>query len=60
MQTHVGTIVCKFGGDTFMFVVEVAICAKKFTDGQTDRQTDSLQLGPARTPDADLFIARTY
>jgi len=36
MQAHVGTIVCKFGGDPVMFVVEVAICAKKFTDGQTD------------------------
>jgi len=36
MQDHVGTMVCKFGGDPVMFVVEVAICAKKFTDGQTD------------------------
>jgi len=36
----VGTIVCKFGGDPVMFVVEEAICAKKFTDGQTDRRTD--------------------
>jgi len=39
MQVHVGTIVCKFGGDRVMFVVEVAICAKKFTDGRTDRRT---------------------
>ena len=30
-----GTIVCKFGGDRVMFVVEEAICAK-FTDRQTD------------------------
>jgi len=35
MQAHLGTIVCKFGGDRVMFVVEVAICAK-FTDGWTD------------------------
>jgi len=44
MQAHVGTIVCKFGSDPATYVVEVAICAKKFTDrrtdGQTDRQTD--------------------
>jgi len=32
----VGTIVCKFGGDPVMFVVEEAICAKKFTDRQMD------------------------
>jgi len=37
MQAYVGTIVCKFGGDPVMFVVEEAICAKKFTDGQTPR-----------------------
>ena len=34
-----GTIVCKFGGDPVMFVVEEAICAKKFTDRRTDRRT---------------------
>jgi len=46
-QARVGTIVCKFGGDRVMFVVEVAICAKFTdrrthgrTDGQTDRRTD--------------------
>ena len=40
MQARVGTLLCKFGGDPVMFVVEVAICAKKkFTDGQTDRRT---------------------
>jgi len=39
--------VCKFGGDPVMFVVEVAICAKKFTDGQTDRQTDNGRLAIA-------------
>jgi len=36
MQTHLGTIVCKFCRDRVMCVVVVAICAKKFTDGQTD------------------------
>jgi len=41
-----GTIVCKFGGDRVMFVVEVAICAK-FTDGRTDRQTDDGRLAIA-------------
>ena len=30
-----GTIVCKFGSDPAISVVEVAICAK-FTDGRTD------------------------
>jgi len=35
MQAHLGTIVCKFGGDRVTFVVEEAIFAK-FTDGQTD------------------------
>jgi len=35
MQAHLGTIVCKFGGDRVTFVVEEAICAK-FTDRQTD------------------------
>ena len=38
MQAHLGTIVCKFGDDRVMFVVEEAICAK-FTDRQTDRRT---------------------
>jgi len=36
MQARLGTILCKFGSDRVMFVVEVAICAKKFTDRQTD------------------------
>jgi len=35
MQAHLGTIVCKFGGDRVMFVVEEAICVK-FADGRTD------------------------
>jgi len=35
MQARLGTIVCKFGGDRVMFVVEEAICAK-FTDRRTD------------------------
>ena len=39
MRAFVGTIVCKFGGDPAISVVEVAICAK-FTDEQTDGQTD--------------------
>jgi len=39
MRALLGTIVCKFGGDRVMFVVEVAICAK-FTDGRTDGRTD--------------------
>jgi len=39
MQARLGTIVCKFGDDRVTFVVEEAICAK-FTDRQTDRQTD--------------------
>jgi len=28
MQAYVGTIVCKFGGDTVLFVVEEAIFVK--------------------------------
>jgi len=39
MQARPGTIVCKFGGDPVMFVVEEAICARQ-TDGRTDGQTD--------------------
>ena len=39
-----GTIVCKFCGDPATSVVEVAICAKKFTDRRTDRQTDAIAL----------------
>ena len=49
MQAYVGTIVCKFGGDRVMFVVEVAICAKVYrqTDGRTDdgRRTIALAHG---------------
>ena len=40
MRAFVGTIVCTFGGDPVISVVEVAICAEKFTDGQTDGRTD--------------------
>jgi len=47
MRAHLGTIVGKFGGDPVMFVVEVAICAKKLTDRQTDRQTDDGRLAIA-------------
>jgi len=39
MQAHLGTIVCKFGGDPATSVVEVAICAK-FTDRRMDGRTD--------------------
>jgi len=35
MQARLGTMVCKFGGDPAIYLVEEAICAK-FTDGQTD------------------------
>ena len=60
MQARLGTIVCKFGGDRVMFVVEEAICAK-FTDRQTDRQTDG-----RRTPRDcisswnELIIIKTF
>jgi len=37
MQAHLETIVCKFGGDPAISLVEEAICAKSL---QTDRQTD--------------------
>ena len=43
MRAHLLTIVCKFGSDRAIFGVVVAIPAKKFTDGQTDRQTDKRQ-----------------
>jgi len=36
MQARLGTIVCKFGSYPVMLVVEEAICAKEFTDRQTD------------------------
>jgi len=39
MWALLGTIVCEFGGDPAICLREEAICAK-FTDGQTDRQTD--------------------
>jgi len=32
---------CKFDVDPATSVVEEAICAKKFTDRQTDRQTET-------------------
>jgi len=40
MRAHVLTILCKFGSDRAIFRVVVAIPAKTFTDGHTDRQTD--------------------
>jgi len=46
MQAHLGTIVCKFGGDP-------AICAK-FTDRQADRRTDR------RTDDGRRAIALAH
>ena len=45
MQARLGTIVCKFGRDRVMFVVEVAICAK-FTDGQTNDGRRAIALAP--------------
>ena len=37
MQARMGTIVCKFGGDPAVCLIEEAICAKCLqTDGQTD------------------------
>jgi len=48
MRARPGTIVCKFGGDPAISVVEEAICAKKVyrqTDGRTDDgQTDAARL----------------
>ena len=38
MHADLESIVCKFGGDPAICLVE-AICAKKFTDGRTDRHT---------------------
>jgi len=38
MRTHLLTILCKFGSDRAIFGVVVAIPAKKFTDGQTDKR----------------------
>ena len=49
MQVLLGTIVCKFGGDPAISVVEELICAKVYrqTDGQTDdgRRTIALAHG---------------
>jgi len=53
MRALLGTIVCKFGGDPAISVVEEAIYAK-FTDGQTDRQTDR------RTDDGRRTIALAH
>ena len=42
MQARLGTIVCKFGRDPAICLVEEAICAKSLqTDGRTDGQTDA-------------------
>jgi len=43
MRAHLLTIVCKFGSDRAIFGVVVAIPAKKFTDGHTDRRTNRRQ-----------------
>ena len=49
MQARQGTIVCKFGGDPAICLVEEAICAKSLqTDGRTDRQTDGRTTDAAR------------
>ena len=45
MQDHVGTVVCKIGGDRVMCVVEVATCVYKFTD--SDRPEDDGRLAIA-------------
>ena len=37
MQARLGTMVCKFGRDPAICLVEEAICTKRL---QTDRQTD--------------------
>ena len=46
MQARVGTMLCKFGGDPVMFVVEEAICVKVYR--RTDRQTDGRTTDAAR------------
>ena len=54
MQARLWTIVCKFGGDLAICLVEEAICTKCLqTDGQTDRQTDG------RTDDGRRTMAQT-
>jgi len=41
MRALLGTIMCKFGGDPAIFLVEEAICGKFLqTDGVTDGQMD--------------------
>ena len=40
MPARLDIIVCKFGRNRAICVVVEAICAKKFTDGRTDGQTD--------------------
>jgi len=40
VQAYLETIVCNFGGDPVICLREEAICAKNFTDGRTDTQTD--------------------
>jgi len=49
MQALLGTIVCNFGGNPAICLVEEAICAKCLqTDGRTDRQTDGRTTDTAR------------
>jgi len=45
MQARLGTIVCKFGGDPAICLVEEAICAKCL---QTDRRKDRRMADAAR------------
>jgi len=40
MQTRLGTMVCKFGRDPAICLVEEAICANVYTDRRTDGRTD--------------------
>ena len=50
---------CKVGGDPVMFVVEEAICAKKFTDRRTDGQSDDGRLAIALAHWNELIIKTT-
>jgi len=47
MQARLATIMCKFGGDPAISVVEEAICAK-LADGRTDGQRDGRTTDAAR------------
>jgi len=40
MRAHLDIIVCKFSRNRAIYFVVEAICAKTFTDGQTDGRTE--------------------